>query len=178
MPSYNNNHLDDTVNSELMRVCKCMIPYLDRDIQKNMAIGLKFLELVNTINAYNDENVIQGLSLTRQDHWEDDLLHSVRSNISPEKAYLIDAVMKLKEVRSIMSNKDTQTALFPSSTADDTRFQPSFYNNDNLASEPNTSQVNTPASPLPASILQAISPLLDDNQRQLLNLFTTFFNNK
>ncbi|MEG0013974.1 MAG: hypothetical protein RR324_04515 [Cellulosilyticaceae bacterium] len=168
MSSYSNNPLDDKVNSEFMRVCKCMIPYLDRDVQKNIAVGLKFLELVNTINAYNDENVVNELSLTRQNNWEEDLLHNVRANLSPEKAYIIDAVMKLKEVRSIISTKTTESSDLPTS----------FYNDNSVEPEHVSPQTNNTASISPASILQAVSPLLDDNQKQLLNLFTTFFNAK
>lgn len=176
MSSYSNNPLDDKVNSEFMRVCKCMIPYLDRDVQKNIAVGLKFLELVNTINAYNDESIVNEISLTRQSNWEDDLLHSVRSNLSPEKAYIIDAVMKLKEVRSIMSAKTTDSSLFPSDDQSESRYQTSLYNDSPLDANP--PQPANPSSISPASILQAVSPLLDDNQKQLLNLFTTFLNNK
>lgn len=178
MSSYSNNPLDDKVNSEFMRVCKCMIPYLDRDVQKNIAVGLKFLELVNTINAYNDESAVNELSLTRQNNWEEDLLHNVRSNLSPEKAYIIDAVMKLKEVRSIISTKTTESSVLPTSPLSESRYQTSFYNDNSVDPEPVSPQMNHTGSISPASILQAVSPLLDDNQKQLLNLFTTFFNAK
>lgn len=197
MPSYSDNNFDRHVNTDLMRVCKCVIPYLDRDTQKTVAIGLKIVELINTINIYNDENIIGEMSLTRGDHWESDLLQSVRSNLSPEKAYLIDAVLKLKEVRSIMNatKSDSMPPPFPNPTSCESDYQPSFYTDnappfqssfytDDAPSsrtdpEPSPSPVPPPKSPntsgpSPASLIQAVAPLLDDNQKQLLNLFAGF----
>lgn len=173
MPSYNNNHLDDTVNSEFMRVCKCMIPYLDRDIQKNAAVGLKFLELINTINAYSNDTMISDLSLTRQGNWEHNLLSDVRSNLSPEKAYIIDALMKLKEFRSILETKDTDAPVVGSVEPLDSPEQTSFY-----ADSSTDNRTPNPSTISPNNILQAISPLLDDNQKQLLNLFAGFLGSK
>ena len=87
MSYYRDNPLDETVNTELMRVCKCVIPYLDRNVQKNVAIGLKFLELVNTINVYKEDNELDSsMTLERTGTWEEDLLRSIRGNLSSEKA--------------------------------------------------------------------------------------------
>lgn len=224
MPSYSDNQLDRHVNTDLMRVCKCIIPYLDRDIQKTVAVGLKLVELMNTINIYNDTSVVNELTLTRGENWEADLLRNVRSNLSPEKAYLIDAVLKLKEVRSIINAKpdnqptppndpppthtptpDIQTAFYndPSPTYTDptpaytdsastyTNPTPTYTDPTSNYSRPggNYTDHNThpnqpqtpPATPKtppisPANLIQAISPLLDDNQKQLLNLFTGLIN--
>lgn len=187
MSSYENNPLDQEVNTELMRVCKCVIPYLDRSVQKNVAIGLKFLELVNTINAYADPlNLSSSLSLSRQGHWEEDLLRSVKANLSPEKAYLIDAVIKLQEFKSILNTKEQATsaqnafqsslpAYEPTTTYDDApKFEAFADMPRKPKAQPNTS---TSSGPSPANILQMLSPLLDDNQKQLFNAFASLMGN-
>lgn len=187
MPSYQSNPLDQEVNTELMRVCKCVIPYLDRGVQKNVAIGLKFLELVNTINAYGDPlNSNNSISLTRQGHWQEDLLRSVRSNLSPDKAYLIDAVIKLQEFKSILNTKDTGSSIPTtlSSYEPEPSFEqaPQFEPFSDLSREvPKNEKVppksQTSSGPSPANILQMLSPLLDDNQKQLFNAFASLMGN-
>ena len=114
MPDYRDNPLDHEVNTELMRVCKCVIPYLDPGLQKNVAVGIKFLELINTMNAFSDLGSFNtNQSLTRQGHWDQDLLRSIRSNLSPDKAYMIDALIKLQEFKSIIHTKDMSPAPHP-----------------------------------------------------------------
>lgn len=171
MPTYNDNPLDHQVNTELMRVCKCIIPYLDRNVQKNVAVGIKFLELVNTITAFSEDNISNDFSLMRQGNWEDDLLYSVRSNLSSEKAYLIDALIKLKEFRSIVETKDNTSSFESPNISEPVNPNP-FFNDINT---PPKSNQNTTS---PTNILQMLSPLLDDNQKQILNLLSTFLGNK
>lgn len=196
MPTYRGNPLDESVNTELMRVCKCVVPYLDRNVQKNVAIGIKFLELVNTINTFNDATPLSPqLSLTRQGNWQDDLLQDIRSNLSSEKAYLIDAMLKLQQVKSILNVKDSMSeshttpsnAFVPPSDTpthivpppDVPLFFPdSNYQRPDHESYFDKSQPSPPqgSGPSPAAFLQALSPMLDDNQRQMLTLLSTFMN--
>lgn len=206
MPSSNDNQLDQQVNTELMRVCKCVIPYLDRNVQKNVAIGVKFLELINTINTFSNDTSLSSLSLTRQGNWEEDLLDNVKANLSPEKAYLIDAVWKLKEFRSILQTKDPHEPDSPASfepyPTTDPQDQASYFSDINDAPKttrpprmPNTSNTQRPPNSQrpsntqgssttqnnmgsPTNILQMLSPLLDDNQKQLLNLLSAFLGPK
>lgn len=206
MPPYSANPLDQEVNTELMRVCKCIIPYLDRGTQKNVAIGLKFLELVNTINTYsNTMNLSRSLSLERQGNWENELLHNVKSNLSPEKAYLIDALMKLQEFRSIVAVKETDSPKpsapvesfvdepLPSepikSTATKSTHAPrrrkptqknTFKPDVNTLFEPEIERTQPASSAQnainPAQLFQALSPMLDDKQKQMLTMFSTLLN--
>ncbi|MGL5677400.1 MAG: hypothetical protein ACRDDX_13385 [Cellulosilyticaceae bacterium] len=197
MPSYQTNPLDQEVNTEFMRVCKCVIPYLDRNVQKNVAVGLKFLELVNTINAFSDPlHVSDSLSLSRQDRWEEDLLVNVRSNLSPEKAYLIDAILKLQEMKKILNVKegmDSFSPSFPTVEPTPTDIPPVFdafqpfdrtqkqsqkqSHQKQQAQRPTQPTGNTTQSgPSPANIMQMLSPLLDENQKQLFNVFASMMN--
>lgn len=179
MSTYKNtNQLDTHVNTEWMRVCKCVLPYLDRQTQRNVAISLKFMELMSVMQLYSDNNntTLDPISLTRSDHWENDLLHSVRSNLSPDKAFIVDALMKLGEVKNILAEHNQpptepappaspplfadeieEAPVFPSS------FPPPFPSPDQSSNTMN-----------PSAMLDKLAPLLDDNQRQMLKLFTSF----
>ena len=64
-PYRSGNRLDDQVNTEFMRVCKCVLPYLDRGMQKNLAISLKALELISVMQLYSAEPPITEVPLMR-----------------------------------------------------------------------------------------------------------------
>ncbi|ONI37556.1 hypothetical protein AN639_07935 [Candidatus Epulonipiscium fishelsonii] len=97
------NDLDRCVNSEFMRVCKCVVPYLEQPVQKNVAIGLKVLELINTVNFY--KGLDGSLNRYREENWETTLLQEIKKNLEPEKVYLIDALIKITELNNILSTK-------------------------------------------------------------------------
>ena len=180
MSSYRDNPLDEIVNTELMRVCKCVVPYLDRNVQKNVAIGLKFLELINTINTYADDATLDDtLSRSRDGNWQTDLLHSVRENLTPEKAYIVDAIVKLQEVKSILNNKETSPTLAPTTFDEPAPFfdkMPDFHRDASPVEPPKPASSNNANSA--AALLQVLTPLMDDNQKQIFNLLTTFLGNK
>ncbi|OON90478.1 MAG: hypothetical protein ATN32_03830 [Candidatus Epulonipiscium fishelsonii] len=104
------NDLDRCVNSEFMRVCKCVVPYLEPPVQKNVAIGLKVLELINTVNFY--KGLDGNLTTYREENWETTLLLEIKKNLEPEKVYLIDALIKITELNNILSTK-TSTSNTP-----------------------------------------------------------------
>lgn len=167
MSSYKNtNPLDAHVNTEWMRVCKCVLPYLDRQMQRNLAVSLKFMELMSVMQLYADSHTtaMDPVSLTRSSNWENELLHSVRSNLSPEKAFIIDAIVKLGEAKNILSEHHSDS-LPP--TPDPTPSAPLFA--DEIEEPPKKSNGADPSA-----MIDMLSPLLDDNQRQMLKLFTTF----
>lgn len=160
------NQLDQQVNPEWMRVCKCMLPYLDRHTQKNLAISLKMLELVTVIQLYSKDNEIEPIPMTRSASWEQDLLLDIKSNLSPEKSYMIDAIMKLGEFKNLLSQNETssldhiQTTQMP--------FEPQ-----QTTTPPPPPPTATKAPSGPEDILDKLSPLLDDKQRQMLKMFST-----
>lgn len=170
------NLLDEQVNTELMRVCKCVLPYLDTPIQKNLAVSIKLFELIGVMQLYSDESNYGGMRLARSDDWEKDLLHSIRSNLSPEKAYMIDAFLKFNEFRSILKGPSNQPEL-PSYESEEpstiTSDAPATFFNASPRSQPiNSSTQNQSLNP--ADILNKLSPLLDDNQKQMINLLSAF----
>lgn len=185
IPYRSGNQLDDQVNSELMRVCKCVLPYLDRGMQKNLAVSLKVLELISAVQLYNSEPAVSEVPLMRGENWENKLLSDVRHNLDPDKAYIVDALMKLGEFRNIMSrmqsNESASPINFDTAPAPDATqpefTMPDFTTPDFNQRESNQNEsTNTPKSnsPSPADMINAFSPLLDDKQKQMINLLSAF----
>lgn len=187
-----NNTLDMAVNSDFMRVCKCALPYLDRDIQKNVAISLKILELMHTINLYNGSNAFSDIPLEKEGNWQRELLRSITQNISPEKSYLLDAILKASEIKSILDTGASHGCGYPSgstcsSCSNYPTPQPPFYDEANSCSSPydfspppSNSYSDSPSassSPSPEDIIKSFAPMLDEKQSQLLSLFTSLINN-
>lgn len=183
MPSYKTtNPLDAHVNTEWMRVCKCVLPYLDRQTQRNVAISLKFMELMSVMQLYSSNQTapMDPISLTRSEHWENELLRSVRSNLSPEKAFIVDAIMKIGEARNILlEHHSNETELPPSASASKPLFADEIEDAPPDFPDPTRTQFSSPtntkqSSADPSAMIDMLAPLLDDNQRQMLKLFTTF----
>ena len=204
IPYRSGNLLDDQVNTELIRVCKSALPYLDRGMQKNLAISLKLLEVVSVIQLYNSDTTTlePDLSMMRSENWENRFLTDVRNSLNPDKTYIIDALMKLNEMRNIIGHTHRQSTPeeepeqdFTSSSIDPPPTPASdsmpfnfanLFNNmasmqtpSNTSSDissnesPNTSS-STPSGPNPMDMINAFSPLLDDKQRQIFNLLAAF----
>lgn len=171
-PYRSGNRLDDQVNTEFMRVCKCVLPYLDKGMQKNLAISLKALELISVMQLYNSDSTVTEVPLMRSENWERTLLNDVRNNLDSDKTYIIDALMKLSEFRSIMSQTPKNTNVEP---AEPIQFNSEDPNHTELARDESANTTPPPSSaPNPTDMLNAISPLLDDKQKQMLNLLSTF----
>lgn len=171
-PYRSGNRLDDQVNTEFMRVCKCVLPYLDKGIQKNLAISLKALELISVMQLYNSDSPVTEVPLMRSENWERTLLNDVRNNLDSDKTYIIDALMKLSEFRSIMSQTPKNTNV---EHAEPIQFNSEDPNNTELTRDESANTTPIPSSaPNPTDMLNAISPLLDDKQKQMLNLLSTF----
>jgi hypothetical protein len=174
-----------------MRVCKCILPYLERSTQKNLAISLKVMELMSVVQLYQKEPTLDPISLTREGSWEKELLRNVRSSLSPDKAFIIDAVLKISEAKSILNQHTTSGSNQPtsasqtfsqtndSSTGKDplTIYKPSEFSPiEDFEKEPIDTSSKAPSSQgfNPMDMIEKLSPLLDDNQRQMINLFTAF----
>lgn len=185
VPYRSGNQLDDQVNTELMRVCKCVLPYLDRGIQKNLAVSLKVLELFSVFQLYNSETAVSEIPLMRGENWENKLLSDVRNNLDSDKTYIVDALMKLGEVRNIMSHLQPQEDATPVNfntepSSDPSPFDPSPFGFNPFttatAQAPHSEETSQPRTntPSPADMLNAFSPLLDDKQKQMINLLSAF----
>lgn len=192
VPYRSGNQLDDQVNTELMRVCKSVLPYLDRGMQKNLAISLKLLEFISVVQLYNNNasTIEPEVSMMRGENWENKLLTDIRGSLNPDKTYIIDALMKLSEVKNILSQMDRSSDSTPSSAnfeiepeplpaSESSPFNFANFFKDMVPPQSSTTSDPPPASnkssgPNPADMLNALSPLLDDKQRQMINLLSAF----
>lgn len=209
-PYRSGNLLDDQVNTELIRVCKSALPYLDRSMQKNLAISLKLLEVMSVVQLYNSETTAlePDPSLMRSESWENNFLLDVRNSLNPDKTYIIDALMKLNEVKNIMSKMDRHSSSeetpeqdmsyppidpldpiepIPTTQTESTPFNfANFFNNmtnPQPSNQESSHTASTPSSnaasgPNPMDMISAFAPFLDDKQRQMFNLISAFMKPK
>ncbi len=105
------NVLDQSINNDLLVVAKTLVPYLDANKQRVVAIGVKLAELISTIAFYADEDNITDISRDREPGWERKFLTDVKENLSEDKAYYVDVVLKITEALNLLLNQPLNTAL-------------------------------------------------------------------
>ena len=178
------NNLDRAVNNDFLVVSKTLLPYLGSDRQRPIAIFIKVMELIYTINLYSDEKAVRSMSRSQDAGWERSFLSDVKNNLSPDKAYFVDAILKLTEARSLLSKQEqygTNNYYSPSDYhlhPDDSgipenedfpdMMKPSSYSNN-----AGTSSSSTSTNPNPEQLINSLSSMLDPNQAQLLKTLTS-----
>lgn len=177
--------LDSAINNDFLMISKSLIPYLDTDKQKAMAIFIKSFELMSTIDLFSKEEFVRTITKPREAGWEKSFLSEIRSNLSNDKGFFIDAILKLSEVKDLLAVKNTDSVQqsftspkptdmgIPASPPANTAYFSSSTQNSNNSSEqttPNTSnnQVN------PAQIIDKLSGVLEPSQLQLLKVLSAF----
>lgn len=151
--------LDSVTNNDFLRISKSLIPYLDTDKQKAAAIFIKTFELMSTIDLFSREEFLRSITKPRDMGWEKNLLSDIRSNLSDDRAYFIDAILKLSEFRELFAVKNNEAAM----TVTPTTPPPST----NSASQtPNNA----------SAVLDKLSGVLEPNQMQLLKILSAFMN--
>jgi hypothetical protein len=158
------HRIDKEINNDTLVVCKCLVPYLDRDMQRNMAILIKAFELLYTIKLFSSDEFIKSISVERKNGWHTHLLHDVKKNIDPNRAYLIDMVLKFTEFQKIMTTKQALNVndKLPHQSAPDVSLPPTLARDKNEES--------------PSDIMSEFSSVLEPNQLQLLKMLSTFLN--
>lgn len=158
------HRIDKEINNDTLVVCKCLVPYLDRDMQKNMAILIKAFELLYTIKLFSSDDFVKSISVERKNGWHTHLLHDVKKNIDPNRAYLIDMALKFTEFQKIMTTKQALNVndKLPNQGSPDIALPPT------LARD--KSQEN------PSDIIDEFSSVLEPNQLQLLKMLSSFLN--
>lgn len=147
--------LDAEIHTEPLRVCKSLIPYLPFEKQRDLSIFIKIYELMSVVNHFSAINELEPpLSNFRESEtWQLDLLHSVKDSLDPANAYWVDILFKINDVRNILSSAQSGS--------------------------PYEESVNF-ATPAPLSngtsedFIQNISPMLDDNQKKILETLSAF----
>lgn len=178
------NSFDRAINNDFLVVTKSLLPYLNIDRQKPVAVFIKVIELLYTVNLYSNETATRSLSRSQEPGWEKSFLRDVKNNLPQEKAFFVDAVLKLAEAKDLLvaqEEPDTTTnnyrspeyQLHPydSGVLEDEPFpdeskspQSSTTNKTTLPPNGNTNNIN------PEQIINGLSSMLDPNQAQMLKV--------
>ena len=154
--------LDAQIHTEPLRVCKSLIPYLPYDKQKTICIFIKLYELISVVEHYSSTNdpLHPHTNFRESENWQSDLLYSVKDNLDPQNAYWVDIFFKIRDVKKILESVQSGTPY-----------------NDTATRIESPKQTQTPAvtdNPgVSKEFTQTISPMLDDNQKKMLEMLST-----
>lgn len=156
--------LDRAINNDFLTISKSLIPYLPRENQRSLAIFVKTFELMQTINLFSRDDVVHSMSRSHEAGWEKEFLKDVRQNLSGDRGYFIDALLKLTEVRDLIDNHPTENNyVAPASTVEPSPNDP-----------PQASPINNGSAINPADVIDKLSTMLQPNQVQLLKVLSSF----
>lgn len=170
------NPLDRAVNNDFIIISKSLLPYLSLDKQKTAAILIKAVELIYTINTFSNESYVRSISRSPHTGWEKEFLQDVKNNLTSDKAYVIDAILKISEARDLLK---TQTS---SNASEEPRYTLNENDSGILESSPfppatteSAEPSETTSMPSPDQLINGLSSLLDPKQAQLLKALSTLF---
>ena len=179
-------NLDRAINNDILVVSKSLLPYLNIDRQKPVAVFIKVMELIYTVNLFSNESTVRSMSRSQDVGWEKSFLNDVKANLGNDKAYFVDAILKLAEARDLLSKPEPSPN---ESTSPDYHLHP--LDSGVLEGQPfpdetpspspkatNTTSKAAPKSsgPSPEQIINGLSSMLDPNQAQLLKVLASMFN--
>jgi len=181
------NNLDRAINNEFLIVSKSLLPYLNVDRQKSVAVLIKAMELIYTLNLFSSETSVRSMSRSQETGWEKDFLTDVRNNLPSDKAYFVDVLLKLTEAKTLLnrqtdsnSSSSPEYHLHPADSgilnAAPFEAESSKSSHDSKESSHASIKENTPPTSLPSAdqLISGLSSLLDPNQTQLLKLLSSF----
>lgn len=160
--------IDAEIHTEPLRICKCLLPYLPYERQKSVSVALKLFELVSVMQYYSEPNILNNsmMRAKESENWQIDLLNSIRHNLDPSHAYLVDILFKLNDMRKILAAVQSNSYIPPTQTPN----TPLITNTESLQ---NSSKDNSSSNNSPKEIVEKLSPMLDDNQRKILETLST-----
>lgn len=181
------NNLDRAVNNDFLIVSKSLLPYLNIDKQRTVAILIKAMELIYTAHLFSNETSVRSLSRSQEVGWEKDFLRDLRGNLSSDKAYFVDAILKLTEAKDLLTRQDDSSTepspvapeyhLHPSDSGilDDTPFSetPDSQNSTQTSSSPSPQNTPPTSMPSPEQLINGLSSFLDPSQTQLLKAISS-----
>ena len=179
--------LDRAINNDMLVVSKSLLPYLNMDHQRPMAIFIKVMELIYTVNLFSNEASVRSLSRSHESGWEKSFLNDVKSNLNDDKAYFIDAIMKLAEAKEMLTGSQSATRVSPASQEPEYHLHPMdsgvletmpFPEQETPPTPPLTmhaKKTTPPSGPSPEQLINGLSSMLDPNQAQLLKVISSLF---
>ena len=181
-------NLDRAINNDLLVVSKSLLPYLNMDRQKPIAVFIKVMELVYTINLFSNEASVRSMCRSGETDWEKSFLNDVKANLGNEKANFIDAILKLTEAKDLLARPERDP--YPDSKPPEYHLHPSDSGILESLPFPDQQPSNTPSAqhttnhsnhstsangPSPDQIINSLSSMLDPNQAQLLKVISSLF---
>ncbi|PHV70912.1 hypothetical protein CS063_07780 [Sporanaerobium hydrogeniformans] len=167
------NSLDNATRNDFLLISKSLIPYLNPNNQRSAAIFIKAIELLYTVEVFSKEDFVRGFSRSTEQGWEKSFLRDIRKDLSDERGYFIDVLLKLSEAKDIFAMRNQSHSPMSSSTNLDSGIPVQ----ESITPEEPKMQTNantTHQGPNPSDILSSLSSLLDPNQLQLLKVLSGF----
>ena len=178
------NSFDRAINNDLLVISKSLVPYLRTDCQKPVAVFIKAFELMYTIDLFSNEGFVRSLSRSSDnEEWEKSFLQDLKQNLSPDRGYFIDALLKLTEVKDLLGSDASRLTPMPSDSDApiDLSYKnfasPEPFDASYTAANPVSESAPSPPpgnSPNPAEVIDKISSFLEPNQVQLLKVLSSF----
>lgn len=174
--------LDRAVNNDMLVITKSLLPYLNIDRQKPVAIFIKAMELFYTINLFSNEVSVRSMCRSGETDWEKSFLNDVKANLGNDKAYFIDAILKLTEAKDLLArpemSSNTNELEYNLHPLDSGILEAMPFSDQNASSK--TPDAHSPASaqsnsPTPEQIINSLSSILDPSQAQLLKTLSSLF---
>jgi len=167
------NPMDTAIKNDFLMISKSLVPYLSADKQKSAAIFIKALELVYTVNLFSQEEFVRSFSRSQESGWEKNLLSDIRTDLSDDRGYFIDAILKISEAKEILTaKKNGDEATFPKNTT--SKMSSDIPHNSKTIHTHNANSNSNPNSNNPTQILSSLSGVLEPNQLQLLKVLSAF----
>jgi hypothetical protein len=120
----NTFEIDNVINSQEMNIIKASIPYMNLEVQKKLAVFVKFMELTKTMNLFTNNSVTEISELNKSNNNPQQLLQAIRSHCSEKNRKTIDIILNIYTLKTLMKSTN----------------QPEYYQ---VAHNPNTSQQNS-----------------------------------
>ena len=156
--------LDSAMNNDFLMISKSIVPYLDADKQRSVAVFIKAFELMSTIDLFSKEEFVRSISKPRDAGWEKNFLGDIRANLSDDRGYFIDAILKISEMRDMLVTKNNDNINPVAST----------YSTPNTSPPQSTSKDTSHAPNNAAQMIDKLSSVLEPNQLQILKMLSAF----
>ncbi|MDF2595706.1 MAG: hypothetical protein K0R69_2047 [Clostridia bacterium] len=166
--------IDSATNNDFLNISRSMIPYLDADKQKGVAVFIKVVELMSTIDLFSKEEFVRSIARPRDSGWEKNFLNDLRSNLSDDRGYFIDAILKLSEFRDLLAVKNNDTSGEPHVNKSQQNPNMHVTPSQRPQSQNATPHGSPPPSMNPSDILDKLSGILEPNQLQILKVLSSF----
>lgn len=133
--------IDDLVSNQEMNVIKASIPYMNQNIQKQMAVIIKFLEFRNTMNVFNSEKVTEIAQLNKPKKNKTEILTAIRNQCTEKNRNTIDILLNVYNIKNLMGNYRNFSKLLAPSENNPQEHNP--FTDQQDSSEPVSNNINT-----------------------------------